>query len=166
MACVYLLAKADAPIGCSHLLPLFIGATMTDVFDPMAFVVSGSGGLPAGAYSAVFEAADYLPEEPPDPMTGRGGRQWPKVVFRWRIAEGPEAGKEAIRETPVGTSSRVGYTQVCGWLVGKTLGVGDKGGLQECVGKRYLLTVGNRTTKEGVPTAWTHVVNAMRLPGQ
>jgi hypothetical protein len=31
-------------------------------------------------------------------------------------------------------------------------------------GRKYLLTIGNKTDKNGNPTNWTHVVNAMLMP--
>jgi hypothetical protein len=130
--------------------------------DPWAGTVAapGGGGLPPGTYTGTFDSVEYLPESPPDPMTGKGGRQFPKFAFKWRLDDG----REATRETPVSFGPKAAYAAACGWLVGRPLAPGDKFNLRGCVGRKYLLTVGPRMTAAGTPTAWNHVVNAMPLP--
>lgn len=136
------------------------------VFDPMESIVaeSNSGGLPAGNYVGVFEAAEYLPVQEPDAMSGEGGRQWAKIAFKWRITDGEHAGKFAVRETPHSTGVKASYVQVCGLIMGKTLTPKDAINLKPFVGRKYLLTIGNKADKNGNPTNWTHVTNAMLCP--
>lgn len=140
------------------------------VFDPMESIVadSNAGGLPTGNYVGVFETAEYLPAEEPDAMSGEGGRKWAKIAFKWRLTEdatnGEHKGKYAVRETPQSTGAKSSYVQVCGWVLGKPLTPKDAVKLKPCVGRKYLLTVGNKTDKNGNPTNWTHVANAMLMP--
>jgi len=137
-----------------------------NLFDPMEGVVaeSNAGGLPSGNYAGVFEAAEYLPAQEPDAMSGEGGRKWAKIAFKWRITEGEHEGKYAVRETPQSTGVKSSYVQTCGWVMGKPLTPRDAIKLKALVGRKYLLTVGNKADKNGNPTNWTHVVNAMLIP--
>lgn len=136
------------------------------LFDPMEGMVaeSNSGGLPAGNYVGVFEAAEYLPAQEPDAMSGEGGRKWAKIVFKWRITDGEHNGKYAVRETPQSTGVKSSYVQVCGLVMGKPLTPKDGIKLKPFVGRKYLLSISNKTDKSGNPTNWTHVVNAMLMP--
>jgi hypothetical protein len=141
-----------------------------NVFDPMEASVAeqSSGGLPAGNYVGVFEAAEYLPAQEGDAMSGEGARKWAKIVFKWRLTEDPSngehKGKYALRETPQSTGVKSSYVQTCGLVMGKPLTPNDAIKLKPFVGRKYLLTVGNKTDKNGNPTNWTHVVNAMLMP--
>ncbi len=143
---------------------------MTEMFDPMECVVaeSNSGGLPPGNYVGVFEGAEYLPEQPPDEMTGEGGRQWAKIVFKWRLTDdtqnGEFKGKNAVRETPKSTGIKSSFVQVCGLVMGKSLTPKDAIKLTPFVGRKYLLTVSSKLDKNGNQTNWTHVSNAMLAP--
>jgi hypothetical protein len=140
------------------------------VFDPMEGIVaeSNSGGLPAGNYVGVFEAAEYLPAQEADAMSGEGGRQWAKIAFKWRLTEdttnGEHKGKYAVRETPESTGAKSAYVQVCSLVMGKALTPKDIIKLKPFVGRKYLLTVSNKTDKNGNPTQWTHVSNAILMP--
>jgi hypothetical protein len=125
---------------------------------------NNSGGFPAGNYEGVFKEAENLPAKEPDLTTGEGGRQWAKVVFKWEITKGDHTGKTAIRETPQNTGMKSGFVQVCGWVMGKPLTPKDAITLRPFVGRKYLLTIGNKTDKNGMPTNWTHVSNAMPTP--
>lgn len=138
------------------------------MFNPMKTTVAAAngGGLPDGVYTAIFECAEYLPAVEADPMTGDAGRKWPKVVFRWKVTDGPHAGAAAIRETPEGTTAKSSFVQVCGMVMGRQLTAGEPIDLLPCVGKRYLLTIGERTDKFGKATGWRHVTNTMLLPNQ
>lgn len=161
----------DACLQASHIRLLFLGEIMLSsnddkVFDPMQGVVAegSKGGLPIGNYIGVFVGAEYLPAKEPDPMSGEGGRQWPKTVFRWQIVEGEYKDKFAIRETSVGQgTSKSAFVQVCGLVMGKTLTAKDPYNLKPYVGRKYGLTIGNKTDKNGNATQWTHVVNAMLM---
>jgi hypothetical protein len=139
-------------------------------FNPMESCVaeSNSGGLPVGNYVGVFEAAEYLPEKEADPMTGEGGRKWAKIQFKWRLTDdvqnGEHKGKIAMRETPQSTGVKASYVQVCSLVMGKSLTPKDAISLQQFVGRKYLLTVSPKVDKNGVPTNWTQVSNAMLVP--
>ncbi len=137
------------------------------VFDPMKGVVAeaNSGGLPVGTYVGLFQGAEYLPVIEADPMTGKGGRQWAKVAFKWGITtEGEFAGKVAIRETPCSIGAKASYTTFCGHVMGRTLTASEKIDLTPFVGKKYLLTVSNQVDANGNQKAWTHVSNAIPMP--
>jgi hypothetical protein len=136
------------------------------LFDPMEGMVaeSNSGGLPAGNYVGVFDATEYLPAQETDAMSGEGGRKWAKIAFKWRIIDGEHSGKYAVRETPQSTGVKSSYVQVSGLVMGKPLTPKDAIKLKPFVGRKYLLTISNKTDKSGNPTNWTHVVNAMLMP--
>ena len=135
-------------------------------FNPMQFVVaeSKSGGLPEGNYVGVFLGAKYLPEQEADPMTGEGGRQWAKIAFKWEVTEGEHKGETAVRETPFSQGVKASYVAVCGLVMGKQLAAGTAVNLAPFVGRKYLLTVSVKVKKNGTPTTWTHVSNAMLMP--
>src|ERR1700722_3989151 len=96
---------------------------MKEVFDPMKGIVaeSASGGLPVGNYVGEFVGAEYLPVVEPDAMTGKGGRQFPQILFKWLLTEGEHKGKTATRETPApkpnGQTLKTHYIEVCGQVV-------------------------------------------------
>lgn len=139
--------------------------TSNAAFNPMEGTVAESGGgLPPANYSAEFVEAEHLPAVEADPMSGEGGRKWAKVVFKWRISEGEHKDKFAVRETPVSTGGKSAFILVCGWVMGKQLTGKDGYGLKPFVGRKYLLTIGNKADKNGNLTQWTHVVNAMLVP--
>jgi hypothetical protein len=136
-------------------------------FDPMKGRVTESGsGLPEGQYQGDFVMAEHLAECEPDAMTGEGGRKFPKVVFKWKVLGGEYDGKEAIRETPVGSGIKSSYIQVCGWIVGRPLTAKDAFDLTQFVGRKYLLTIGKKIDRNGNPANWRHVSNAMLIPEQ
>lgn len=145
---------------------------MTVLFDPMRGRVAAptAGALPAGTYTAEFLGAEYLPVSEPDPMTGKGGRQWAAVAFRWKVAEGEHAGQTATREASLGEEPRVAYSpkskyvEFAGLIMGKTLSPNDEIELKPYVGRKYLLTVAHKTDAAGNQKAWTHVANAMLIP--
>jgi hypothetical protein len=136
------------------------------MFNPMKGCVAetNSGGLPAGNYVGLFECAEYLPVQEPDEMTGKGGRQWAKIAFKWRIAEGEHKDKTAIRETPESNGIKSQFIQWCGLVMSKSLTPKDGYDLAPFVGRKYLITVSVKADKNGNPTAWTHVSNAMLMP--
>jgi hypothetical protein len=135
------------------------------IFDPMKFVVteSNSGGLPANNYTGKFVGAEYLPAQEADAMTGEGGRQWAKIVFRWEILEGEYKGKFASRETPVSTGAKSSYVAVCGQIVGGQQTAGMQGDLSLFIGRKYMLTVAKKLDRNGAPTNWTHVSHAILM---
>jgi hypothetical protein len=139
---------------------------MSEVFNPMVGKVAEqtSAGLPAGRYQAEFVGAEYLPAVEPDPMTGKGGRQFATVQFKWRVSQGEHVGQYATRETPASKGIKSAYIQVCGFVIGKPLGANEDINLTPFVGRKYLLTVAQKVGKDGTPKNWTHVVNAMLIP--
>jgi hypothetical protein len=142
---------------------------MSEVFNPMKGVVierESKPKVPAGQYEAEFVKGEYLPSQEPDPMTGAKGRQWASVRFTWRVAKGEHAGQFVARETSVptnGASTKTAFVAWCGYLLGRTLGP-EGYDLSSCVGKRYLITVGEKRNKAGQPTGWHHVEQCLRLP--
>jgi hypothetical protein len=135
-------------------------------FNPKQWQVAtaNAGGLPPANYKGEFVGAEHLPAEEPNEATGRKGKEWPSILFKWEITEGEHKGRTATRETPVGTTAKCGFAQVCGLVMGKPLAAKDAVNLNPFVGKNYLLQIANKTDKHGNPTAWTHVVNAMLTP--
>ncbi len=132
-------------------------------FDPMRGTVmagAGGGSVPPDNYEATFTGAEYLPATEGDPMTGKGGRQWPAVKFTWKLDDD----RTTSRETPANYGAKSGYTATVGWLLGRTPAVGESYDLAACVGKRYLITVGPKLNKAGQPTGWTEVTACIPLP--
>jgi hypothetical protein len=136
------------------------------IFNPMKGVVAEAnvGGLPIGNYVGKFVEAKYFPEQEADAMTGEGGRQWAKIVFKWEILEGEYKDKFAIRETPHSMGVKAAYVAVCGFVCGKQLTPKDEWDLVPFVGRKYLLTVSQKLKKDGTATNWNHVSNAMLVP--
>lgn len=131
-------------------------------FDPMQGVVTvgGGGSVTAGSYQATFLGAELLPVTEPDPMTGKGGRQWAAVKFRWQLDDD----REVSRETPANSGQKSGYTQTVAWLLGRVPAANEAFSLQPCVGRKYLITVGPKVNKIGQPTGWTEVTACIPLP--
>lgn len=131
-------------------------------FNPMEGVVTAGGGgsVTAGSYQASFVGADLLPATDADPMTGKGGRQWAAIKFRWQL----EDGREVTRETPANTGQKSGYVQTVGWLLGRMPAASEAFSLTPCVGRMYLITVGAKVNKVGQPTGWTEVTACIPLP--
>jgi hypothetical protein len=133
----------------------------TNTFDPMAAVVSDGGQVPPGTYTGKFMRADYLPTCEPDPMTGKGGRQYDAIRFSWEVADGEYGGKVVSVDTPKATGTKSRFYCVGCWLLGRNPAAGERMNLNPCVGQKYLLTVGSKPGK-----SWMEVVNAMKLPNQ
>jgi hypothetical protein len=134
------------------------------LIDPMKgrLVAKANGvGLPAGAYTAEFINCEYLPAKEPDPMTGKGGRQWACYRFSWRVIGGEHDSQTAYRETPCGTTPVCDFAKVCAWITGKPID-GDFD-LYACVGKRYRISVSQKVNKAGVATNYFHVSSCVAL---
>ena len=128
-------------------------------YDPMKGTISTGSGVPAGQYTGVFKGAEYLPEQEPDGMTGKGGRQFACVRYQWEIAEGDYKGKLVATDTPTANGVKSRQYQVISWLLAKSPSTNFT--LTGCVDKRYLLTLGSRSGK-----SWIEVTNAMLIPNQ
>jgi len=137
-------------------------ASVPTDFDPMQGIVTtgGGGSVPPGSYHATFSGADLLPVTDPDPMTGKGGRQWAAIKFRWQLDDG----REVARETPANTGQKSGYIQTVGWLLGRVPAANETFTLKPCVGQQYLITVGPKVNKMGQPTGWSEVTACILLP--
>lgn len=135
-------------------------------FNPMHGVVAtaATGGLPPAIYKGEFVGAEYLPAEEPDPTTNRKGRLWASTLFKWQITDGEHKGRMATRETPAKETAKANFVQWAGIVMGKPLSAQDAYDLMPFLGRQYLLTIANKTDKNGNPTTWTHVVNAMLMP--
>jgi hypothetical protein len=127
-------------------------------YDPLKGVIS-TGSVPAGNYTGVFKTAEHLPVADPDPMTGKGGRQWAGIRWQWEVIDGEYKGKMVSAETTTKNGSGSRQYQVLSWLLGKP--PSSAYDLTGCVGKRYLLTVAPKAGK-----TWVEVQNAMLIPNQ
>ncbi|MBY0457868.1 MAG: hypothetical protein K2V38_11060 [Gemmataceae bacterium] len=136
--------------------------TPPQAFDPMkgTVVSSAGGGVEPNSYSAEFAGAEYIAACDPDPMTGKGGRQWPSIKFTWRL----EDGRAVTRETSANKGLKSGFIETVGWLIGKPLAANEAFDLTACVGQVYLITVGPKLNKAGQPTGWNEVVACIKLP--
>ena len=130
-------------------------------FDLMKGVISAGDGVPAGVYNGRFAKAQHVPVQAPDPMTGKGGREYAAARFTWEITDGTYAGKMVFTDTPLATGPKSRFYAILSWLLGKNLPGGDAYDLSGCVGKKYLITMGSKAGK-----TWVEVTNAMLLPGQ
>src|SRR5580704_11415765 len=122
-------------------------------FNPMQWQVAtaNAGGLPPNTYKGAFVGAEHLPAEEPDEATGRKGRLWPSILFKWEITDGEHKGRTATRETSVGTTAKCGFMQMCGLVMGKQLSAKDDYDLTPFVERHYLLTIANKPDKYGNP---------------
>ncbi|MCE9561574.1 MAG: hypothetical protein K8U57_05925 [Planctomycetes bacterium] len=129
-----------------------------ETYNPMRGTVSQSGTVPCGGYQAVFKTAEYLPEHEGD-MEGKGKRQFPSVRFNWEISDGEHKGKLVNTETSTANSVKSRQYTVISWLLGRQPTA--EYDLSACVGKKYLVTVGNKPNKN-----WVEVTQAMLSPNQ
>lgn len=136
------------------------------MFDPMKGMISEGNRVPTGTYNGKFVKAEYLPKTEADPMTDKGKRDYESIRFVWEITEGDHIGKAVNTETTMATGIKSRFYQVVCWLLGKNSGPGEAYDLTSCIGKKYLLTLGNKPGNKPGKSPWVEVVNAMMLPGQ
>lgn len=144
--------------------PVIPAAAPPQPFDPMKGMVAASagGGVEPDNYAAEFVGAEYIPASDADPMTGKGGRQWPSIKFSWRL----EDGRAVSRETSANKGLKTGFVETVGWLLGKPLAANEAYDLTACVGLTYLVTVGPKMNKAGQPTGWNEVTACIKLPAK
>lgn len=128
-------------------------------YDPMKGVISSGEGVPPDNYTAKFLKAEYRPAVEADPMTGKGERKYDATRFSWEVLEGTEKGKIATCDTGTATGVKSRFYMVLSWLMGgKAPNPGEPYDLSSCIGKKYLITVGNKPQKQ-----WVEVTHAILM---
>ena len=112
-----------------------------------------------------FHAAIFIEFHPDshlegDPIDGKGKREYESYRLVWTVSDGEHAGKEVATDTSTACGPKSNLYKACAWLFGKNPTSGELD-LMPCVGKDYLLTMGNKPGKQ-----WIEVVNAMLKPNQ
>ena len=130
------------------------------MIDAMKGTASPGSGAPAGNDNATFVGAERVPECPPDPMPGKGGRKFPRVRSSWKITGGSQPGKGVICEPTKATGTGSKYSKVAEALLGRTPTTDCD--LGPTAGKEHLITAG--PSKPG--SDWQEVTKAMLKPEQ
>jgi hypothetical protein len=114
----------------------------------MEFEISAGSGPPAGNYKATFQGVEQTTHE----SYGAGLR------FSFVVSEGPQKGAVATRGTGDKPSTGNAAGKLISALTGQTLTGGAKVSIADCVGKAYLVTVGQSPSGNG-----TRVETVIRL---
>lgn len=127
-------------------------------WDPLAGTWEVKG-VPIGRYIGKFVGAEYLPVKDPDPMTGKGGRQWAMIKFIFEISEGDYAGCYISREVPATRTPNSYFAEWVAALTGEKVSANGFN-LKGCISKKYLCDYAVKKDD------WLHVNSIILCPNQ
>lgn len=121
------------------------------MFDNFTFQASTFDAVSEGRYNA-----EYIGNEE---IVSKFEKDGKAVAWRWKIVDGPNAGKVVTRVSGKTPTPKNGCGRILIALLGKTPTTGENVSVKDCIGKRYLVVVVKNESGEG-----TKVDTVVKMP--